>query len=97
MLNDTDALLYRGGFLVIAVLGAVVVGVAGHPGTALGEMLGLQPLRWLGERSYAIYLWHWPVCVLTRPGIDIRSDRLANAALFASPGSLAAWPRSRTG
>ncbi len=71
MLHDKDDALYLGGFLVIAVLGAVVVGVAGHPGTALGEMLGTQPWRWLGERSYAIYLWHWPVCVLTRPGVDV--------------------------
>ena len=73
--------LYLGGFLVIAALGAVVVGVAGHPGTALGEMLGTQPWRWLGERSYAIYLWHWPVCVLTRPGVDVPITGWANAGL----------------
>ncbi|MGE5828007.1 MAG: acyltransferase family protein, partial [Micromonosporaceae bacterium] len=71
----------RGGFTVIALLAAVVVGVGGHPATALGEMLGRQPLRWLGERSYAIYLWHWPVCVLTRPGVDVPITGLANAGL----------------
>lgn len=81
VLRDTDPPLYRGGFLVIALLGAIVVGVAGHPGTALGEMLATQPLRWLGERSYAIYLWHWPVCVLTRPGVDVPITGWANAAL----------------
>jgi peptidoglycan/LPS O-acetylase OafA/YrhL len=81
VLRDNDDALYLGGFIVIALLGAVVVGVAGHPGTRLGEMLGTQPLRWLGERSYAIYLWHWPVCVLTRPGTDIPVTGWANAAL----------------
>jgi peptidoglycan/LPS O-acetylase OafA/YrhL len=81
VLSDSDDVLYLGGFSAIALLGAVVVGVAGHPGTALGEMLGTQPLRWLGERSYAIYLWHWPVCVLTRPGTDIPVTGWANAAL----------------
>jgi peptidoglycan/LPS O-acetylase OafA/YrhL len=80
-LRDTEEVLYRGGFLVIAVLGAVAVGVAGHPGTALGEALGTQPLKYLGERSYAIYLWHWPVCLLTRPGLDVPLTGWANAGL----------------
>ncbi|HEY7226108.1 MAG TPA: acyltransferase family protein [Micromonosporaceae bacterium] len=80
-LADTDERLYRGGFLIIAVLAAGLVGVAGHPGTTLGRLLGMQPLRYLGERSYAIYLWHWPVCLVTRPGVDISLTGWSNAAL----------------
>jgi peptidoglycan/LPS O-acetylase OafA/YrhL len=81
LLADTNPLLYRGGFALIAVLAAGLVGVAGHPATLLGRALGWLPLRWLGERSYAIYLWHWPVCVLTRPTVDIPITGWVNAVL----------------
>jgi lysophospholipase L1-like esterase len=34
----------------------------------------MQPLRWIGERSYGIYLWHWPIFMVLRPGIDLDAD-----------------------
>jgi peptidoglycan/LPS O-acetylase OafA/YrhL len=81
VLGDNSPVLYQGGFLGIAALGAVLVLAAGHPGTALGQVLGTGPMRWLGERSYAIYLWHWPVFVLTRPGLDVPVTGWANTVL----------------
>ena len=63
--------LYRGGFLALAVFTAVLIAAATHPASPLGALLGVGVLRYLGRRSYGIYLWHWPVFMVTRPGIDV--------------------------
>jgi peptidoglycan/LPS O-acetylase OafA/YrhL len=70
-LGELDPALYRGGFLATGVLSALVVVVLAHPAARLGTALGIAPLRWVGLRSYGIYLWHWPVFVLTRPEVDV--------------------------
>ncbi|HEX2052803.1 MAG TPA: acyltransferase family protein [Actinomycetota bacterium] len=68
--NEFEPQLYRGGFTMVALLSVVVVGAASHPGGVTRALLGNLPMRWLGQRSYSIYLWHWPVFMLTRPELD---------------------------
>jgi peptidoglycan/LPS O-acetylase OafA/YrhL len=63
--------LYRGGFLALAVLTAGLVATLAHPAGLLGRAMAVQPMRYLGERSYGSYLWHWPVFMLSRPGFEL--------------------------
>ena len=74
--GEFDGWLYRGGFLFFAVLVAVLVAMASHPASPFGRVLGTQPWRYIGQRSYGLYLWHWPVFMVTRPDLDIGLDGL---------------------
>jgi hypothetical protein len=70
--GEESVLLYRGGgFLVISAAVCLLVVAATYRGTAFSAILEAQPLRWIGERSYGLYLWHWPIYMLTRPGLDL--------------------------
>jgi peptidoglycan/LPS O-acetylase OafA/YrhL len=73
--HDYDLALWHGGYLWPAIATALLLAVLAHPAARLGPILGQAPLLWLGLRSYSFYLWHWPVLVLTRPGIDVSLPR----------------------
>src|SRR5256886_811968 len=89
--QEFNPTLYRGGDLAAAFCFVVLLAAVAHPRTGIGEALGVAPLRWVGERSYGIYLWHWPIIVLVagvnaRPSVGIV---VGEAALVLAVGALA--------
>ena len=81
-LGEFQPLLYRGGFALVGLATAVVIMATANPYTRLGAVvLAWGPLRWIGLRSYGIYLWHWPVFMVTRPQLDVSFGGLELLAL----------------
>ncbi|MFC0313900.1 acyltransferase family protein [Gordonia phosphorivorans] len=59
--NDNSMSLYSWGLLVLTLATMGILAAAVAPQTLVASILSLAPLRWIGERSYGLYLWHMPV------------------------------------
>ena len=68
--DQYSSFLYRGGLVLLSLATVALVAVLAHPAARIGPILGCAPLRWIGVRSYAIYLWQLPIIALTTPPLQ---------------------------
>jgi len=88
--NDYSPFLYQGGMVLLSVATVLVIAALVHPASRLGPALGCAPLRWIGVRSYGIYLWMFPIIVLTTPTVTSGVDPLRAALQVAASIGVAA-------
>jgi peptidoglycan/LPS O-acetylase OafA/YrhL len=71
-INEFNPLLYQGGFLLVALTSALLIVTCAHPAARIcPRLFGNATLVWVGTRSYSIYLWHWPILMVSRPLLDM--------------------------
>jgi len=71
LINENDATLYKLAFPLAGLFGCAIITSIVHPASRFAPILSSRVAVWIGERSYAIYLWHWVVFQVTRPEVDL--------------------------
>ena len=74
--SEYNTWLYRGGFLLVAILGLIVIISSGKQHTLMSKLLSFKPVVFIGKISYSLYLWHFPILVLTTPVSEIGNPNI---------------------
>jgi peptidoglycan/LPS O-acetylase OafA/YrhL len=77
LIDETQPTLYKIAFPLAGLCGAAIIMSVVHPASRFAPVLQNPIFLWIGERSYAIYLWHWVIFQVTRPSVDLAGKEWA--------------------
>jgi peptidoglycan/LPS O-acetylase OafA/YrhL len=81
LIDESDPTLYKIAFPLAGLFATAIITSIVHPASRFAPILQNRVLLWIGERSYAIYLWHWVIFQVTRPEVDLAGQSWALLAL----------------
>jgi peptidoglycan/LPS O-acetylase OafA/YrhL len=76
-IDQSNTALYQIAFPLAGLFGCATIISIVHPASRFSPILSNKLFLWIGQRSYGIYLWHWVVFQITRPGADLTGNLLA--------------------
>ena len=76
-IDESNAGLYRIAFPLAGIFGCLVIISLVHPASRFAPIISTAPFRWIGQRSYGIYIWHWVIFQVTRPSVDLSGQTWA--------------------
>ncbi len=76
-IDESNASLYRIAFPLAGIFGCLVIISLVHPASRFAPIISTAPFRWVGQRSYGIYIWHWVIFQVTRPSVDLSGQTWA--------------------
>ncbi len=76
-IDASNPAMYKIAFPLAGIFGAAIIASIVHPASRFAPVLQNKVLLWIGERSYAIYLWHWVIFQVTRPTVDLAGQTWA--------------------
>ena len=77
LIDENQPTLYKIAFPLAGLCGAAIIMSVVHPASRFAPVLQNPVFLWIGERSYAIYLWHWVIFQVTRPSVDLAGKEWA--------------------
>jgi peptidoglycan/LPS O-acetylase OafA/YrhL len=76
-IDESNPSLYRIAFPLAGIFGCLVIISLVHPASRFAPLISSAPFKWVGQRSYGIYIWHWVIFQVTRPSVDLTGQSWA--------------------